>query len=296
MEIVKKISQMQNISRNHAKNGKTIAVVPTMGYLHKGHISLIEKARELADIVITTLFVNPTQFGPGEDYEDYPRDLERDQQLADEAGSDYLFYPQTQEMYPKYFSTEVRIKGITEVFEGAFRPGHFNGVALIVSKLFNATIPDIAIFGQKDFQQTLVIHRLVEDLNIPVKIVIAPTIRESNGLAMSSRNTRLSDEEREIAGKIFLALEDGRYAIEKGERRRKMINTIMHKTLRLSQQIRIDYASSALADTLEEPDEFLPGDRVALLIAVFIGKTRLIDNMLVSVPYSLSQKSFIEGL
>lgn len=278
---------MQSVSRELSQKLLKIACVPTMGYLHEGHLNLIRKAKELADVVVVTLFVNPTQFGPNEDFEKYPRDFERDCMLASGAGADIMFAPDVLEMYPIGFSTNVSIGNITEKFEGERRPGHFDGVALIVTKLFNAVKPDIAIFGQKDYQQTLLIKRLVTDLNIDIRIVIAPTMREADGLAMSSRNTYLSKEDRERAPILFMALEEAIHAIQNGTKERKVINAILHKTLRTIPQIKIDYALSALADNLDEPDEYLAGDRVVLLLACFLGRTRLIDNALVTIPKSI---------
>jgi pantoate--beta-alanine ligase len=286
MLVVKSIIEMQKISNELKKNGQTLACVPTMGYLHNGHLSLIQKGKELADKVVTTLFVNPTQFAPNEDFSRYPRDFDKDYKNAKEAGSDYLFFPDVLEMYPIGFSTTISIKNISEKFEGEFRPGHFDGVATVVAKLLNATNPHIAIFGQKDYQQTLLVRRLVKDLNMPIDIFVAPTLRESNGLAMSSRNTYLSTEDKNTAGIIFTALENAKLSIANGERSRKVINAIMHKILRSVPNIRLDYAASALADSLETPDIFLAGDNVVLLIALYLGKTRLIDNSLIQVPYS----------
>lgn len=288
MIVIEKVSPMQLVSTTHRKNGQRIAVVPTMGYLHKGHTSLISKAKEVADIVITTSFVNPTQFAPHEDFERYPKNFERDVELAKEAGSDYFFLPNTLEMYPIGFSTEVTVKRVTENFEAISRPDHFKGVSLIVAKLLNATLPDFAIFGQKDYQQTLVIKRLITDLNFPVEIVISSTVREFDGLAMSSRNVYLNEEDRKTASILFATLEKTRQAIEYGEKNRKIINAIMLKNLRASGNLKIDYALSALANDLDQPDDFLPGDEIVLLIAVYLGKTRLIDNTLVKIPYQLS--------
>lgn len=294
MEVINSIKLMQEISESIRYSGKKIAVVPTMGYLHTGHLSLIRKAKEIADIVITTLFVNPTQFGPNEDYDKYPRDFNRDFELTKNNGSDYLFYPDTKEMYPINFSTSIDISKITEKFEGAFRPGHFKGVATVVAKLFNITKPHYAIFGQKDYQQTLVIKRLVEDLNFNIEIIIAPTIRDYDGLALSSRNTYLSTSEREKAGILFKAIETVKSEIAKGQRERLILNSHLHKTLRQIPEIKIDYASCAIANTLDEPEFFLPGDEVVILIACYLGKTRLIDNSIIKIPYSLNESNFKE--
>jgi pantoate--beta-alanine ligase len=296
MKVIKSIIEMRNIADRHRATGQKIAVVPTMGYLHSGHTSLIRIGKHNADIVITTLFVNPTQFAPDEDFSKYPRDFEHDFNLAKDNGCDYLFFPEVREMYPKGNSTSVIVSKVSEKFEGIFRPTHFEGVATIVAKLFNASRPDIAIFGQKDFQQTLVIRRMAEDLNFGIEIIIAPTIREFDGLAMSSRNVYLSVDDRKRAIILFLALEEAKKEIAKGMRDRKFINATMIKTLRSVQEIKIDYAVSANADNLDEPDFFLPGEKIVLLLACYLGRTRLIDNSLISIPYSLNESNFIEGI
>ncbi len=284
MKVINKISDMQRIACEVHSQGKTIAVVPTMGYLHEGHLSLVRIARDLADIVVTTIFVNPKQFAPNEDFERYPRDFERDKSLLESVNSDYLFYPEINEIYPTGYSTFIQMQGITKIFEGESRPTHFDGVALVVLKLFNITKADVAVFGQKDFQQTLVIKQLVKDLNIDIKIVVAPIVREANGLAMSSRNRYLSDKERENASIIFIALEEAKRAIASGERRRKIINSIIISTLRSVPEIKIDYVHTVKAHNLELADEFLPGEEIVMLIACWMGRTRLIDNSTTKIP------------
>ncbi len=284
MEIIKNAREMQSISLKLRAEGKTIAIVPTMGFLHEGHLSLTDKARELADIVITSLFVNPKQFAPNEDFESYPRDFEHDKNMLEARNVDYLFAPDISSMYPIGFSTSIHISKITEVFEGASRPTHFDGVALVVLKLFEITRSDYAIFGQKDYQQTLVIKRLIEDLNLPVSMIVCPIYREPNGLAMSSRNRYLSDEEKDKAGTIFLALEAAKKAIAKGERKRKMINSIVLSIIRTVQDIKVDYINTSRAGNLETPDEFFPGEEIVILVAVYIGRTRLIDNSIIKIP------------
>lgn len=296
MKVIKTIKEMQRISDFHRRENKKIAVVPTMGYLHKGHTTLIEKAVDISDIIITTLFVNPTQFAPNEDFDKYPRDFDRDFKLADEAKSTYLFMPNTLEMYPKGHSTAVFVSNVTEKFEGVFRPSHFQGVSTIVTKLFNITKPHFAIFGQKDYQQTLLVKKLIEDLNLDIELIIAPTLRESDGLAMSSRNTYLNEDFRKKAGIIFRAIDEVKKVIAKGECERQVINANLHKVLREVPEIKIDYASIALADTLDEPDIFLPGDKAVILIACYLGKTRLIDNSLIIFPNRLNEENFVEGI
>lgn len=297
MKIVKTVSGMQQLADKLRENNTNIACVPTMGYFHDGHISLMKRGKEIADVVVATLFVNPTQFAPNEDYNDYPRDPERDAKLAKEAGVDILFNPSVDEMYPAGYGTKVEIKGITDKFEGKRRPTHFSGVATVVSKLFNATKPHIAIFGQKDYQQTLVIKQLVKDLLFDIKIYIAPTQRQSDGLAMSSRNVFLTTEQRSKAGAIYEALQEAVKAVENGEKRRKVLNGIMQNIIRKAQAFQIDYASAANAENLEEPEEFHPGQKIVFLIAAFMGKTRLIDNAVCTVPSGISSKpeKFVEN-
>jgi pantoate--beta-alanine ligase len=284
MELIVTVAEMQRYAEQQRCAGRRIAVVPTMGYFHQGHLSLIQQARQRADVVVTTLFVNPTQFGPGEDYERYPRDFERDRRLAAEAGSDVLFAPTVEEMYPGGYTTVITVRGVSEKFEGAFRPGHFQGVATIVAKLFLATKPHVALFGQKDWQQTLVVRELVRDLNFDVEIVVLPTVREPDGLAMSSRNVYLSPEERQKATVLYRSLRQAVAAIERGERRRRVLVQLLEEQLRQVPELRIDYAAAADAWTLEEPEEFAPGQTVVLLVAARLGATRLIDNEVVTVP------------
>jgi len=284
MVVVEKVKEMQKIIDSHRREGKRIVCVPTMGYFHKGHLSLMELAREYGEIVVTTLFVNPTQFGPNEDFERYPRNFQRDFELAQSVGIDYLFAPTIEEMYPDNFYTKVIVGKFTDKFEGVKRPGHFDGVATVVTKLFNATKPDVAIFGQKDFQQALVIKQLVKELFFDIKIIVAPIVREADGLAMSSRNVYLSEKERKLAPRIFEALNLGIKAVQNGERRRKQINSIVLQHLRQFREFFIDYVAAVDSETLDEPEEFSPGQTVVILVAVYLGKTRLIDNVLVTVP------------
>lgn len=283
MIIVKTVKEMQKISFENKLKGLKTAVVPTMGFLHYGHLSLIKKGKLLSDVVITTLFVNPTQFAPNEDFNKYPRDFDKDFKLCEVSGSDYLFFPETEEMYPDGFSTSIEIKGITGKFEGEFRPAHFSGVATVVAKLFNATLPDFAVFGQKDYQQTLLIKKLNDDLNFGIDIVVSETIREKDGLAMSSRNIYLSPENRAKAVTIFHSMEAAKKIIADGEKDREIINSALLDSLKSDAEIKVDYAAAALADTLEEPDTFNSGDEIVMLIAVHLGKTRLIDNSIVKI-------------
>jgi len=270
---------MQYISNALRKEGKSIACVPTMGYLHEGHASLIREAVKHHDIVITTIFVNPLQFGPKEDFERYPRDPERDIAIISAAGGKYVFIPSIDEMYPPEFQTTISIGNISKSFEGLYRPGHFEGVATVVAKLFAATKPDAAYFGQKDYQQTLVIKQMVKDLNMGIDVQVIPTLRESTGLAMSSRNVYLSPEEKKSALVLQSALQTGLSLIRDGNRRRISIEESMKAILAGCPEFEIQYCNAALGDTLEMPDEFSETDQIVLLIAGLLGKTRLIDNM-----------------
>lgn len=284
MEVVKMVAEMREISERHRKNGDIIVCVPTMGYFHEGHLNLMRIAKNYGNIVIVTLFVNPTQFGPNEDFERYPRDFQRDKELAQSVGVDYLFAPSIEEMYPDGYSTMVKPTKFTDKFEGIKRPGHFDGVATIVSKLFNATKPHFAIFGQKDYQQTLVVKQLVKDLLFDINIVVAPIVREPDGLAMSSRNVYLSTEERTIASQIYHALCLGVDSINKGIKKKEKINSIVIEHLRKYPKFFIDYVSTVNSEDFSEPEEFQPGEKVVILVAVYLGKTRLIDNVIATVP------------
>ncbi len=284
MKVIDKVQEMQNIVNTHRKRGERIVCVPTMGYFHDGHLSLMKLAQEYGDVVIVTLFVNPTQFGPNEDFERYPRDFQRDYELASSIGVDYLFAPTVEEMYPDGYSTKIIVNKFTDKFEGLKRAGHFDGVATVVTKIFNATKPNVAIFGQKDLQQTLVVRQLVKDLLFDIDIVIAPTVRESDGLAMSSRNVYLSREEREVASQIYRALQKGLDAINKGITNRDVISSYVQKHLSKFPQLTVDYVAVVNSENFEEPAEFVPGENVAILVAVYLGKTRLIDNIITKIP------------
>ncbi len=284
--IVHRVQELRQRLAAQRAQGKRIGFVPTMGYLHQGHAALIRQAAQECDFVVTSDFVNPTQFGPGEDFERYPRDLQHDVQVAAAAGSHLLFAPSVEEMYPEGFATVVHVGGITEKFEGQFRPSHFDGVTTIVAKLFNVVQPDRAYFGQKDYQQLLVVRQLVRDLQFPIEIVMVPTVRESDGLAMSSRNVYLSPEERQKALALYRALRAGEQAIQGGARQRVQIEQQMLAVLQQVPELAVDYAAAADAETLEQPQVFLPGQLVVLLVAARLPSARLIDNLLVRVPES----------
>jgi pantoate--beta-alanine ligase len=275
MRVVHTIAEARAVRR--ALPG-TWGFVPTMGYLHEGHLSLVRRARAENDRVAVSIFVNPTQFGPHEDYARYPRDLERDLRLLEPLGVDLVFVPSVEEMYPPGFQTWVIVEEVSRPLEGASRPGHFRGVATVVAKLFNILQPDRAYFGQKDAQQTVVIRRMVQDLNIPVEIVICPTVREPDGLAMSSRNTYLNPEERRAATALFRALQAAKARYEAGERDAERLREAMREVIRAEPLARIDYVSVAHPETLQELERV---EGPALLsLAVYIGTTRLIDNLM----------------
>lgn len=276
MNIVESISEVRSLREGL---GEPVGLVPTMGYLHEGHLSLIRRAKEECASVVVSIYVNPAQFGPREDLARYPRDIPRDLQMLRELAVDLVWIPTNQGMYPDGYQTWVTVERITERLEGEHRPGHFKGVATIVAKLFNVIQPQRAYFGQKDAQQVAVICQMVRDLNFPLEVVICPTIREPDGLAMSSRNVYLSLKERQAAVVLFRALSAARMAFEAGERDADMLRVLMRNILDQEPLARVQYISCADPDTLDE----LIGkiSRGLLSMAVFIGNTRLIDNMIV---------------
>ncbi len=257
----------------------TLGFVPTMGFLHEGHLNLVRQAKTACGTVAVSIFVNPTQFGPQEDFAAYPRNTERDLALLEAEGVDLVFIPDAAEMYPSGFTTYVQVEQITEVLEGAARPTHFRGVTTIVCKLLNIVQPSHAYFGQKDAQQTVVVRRMVRDLNMPVEIVVGPTVREPDGLAMSSRNAYLSPEERQATPIIYRAMTAARRFYEKSVRDANILRQTMQLVLETEPLAQIEYVSVAHPETLQELDEV--GEAGALMsLAVRLGKTRLIDNML----------------
>jgi len=255
-----------------------LGLVPTMGYLHEGHLSLVARARAECVAVAASIFVNPTQFGPNEDLARYPRDLPRDLGLLEAAGIDLVFAPQPSEVYPPGFDTVIEVRGVTDVLEGAVRPGHFAGVATVVAKLFNIVQPTRAYFGQKDAQQSVVIRKLVRDLNLPVEVVVAPTVRETDGLALSSRNSYLTRGERAAAPAIYRALNAAKAQFEGGEREAEALRDAMRAVIAAEPLMRVDYVSVADADSLRELTRV--EDRALASMAVRLGTTRLIDNLL----------------
>ena len=258
--------------------GQTVGLVPTMGYLHAGHLALVAAARAANDIVAVSIFVNPAQFGPHEDFARYPRDEARDLALLQDAGVDWVFLPSVEEMYPPPYHTYVDVRGITERLEGAMRPGHFTGVATVVAKLFNLVQPTRAYFGQKDAQQVVVIRRMVQDLNFPLEIVVRPTEREPDGLALSSRNVYLDPAERQAALCLSRALQAAAAGWRAGVRDGDALRAAMTAVLAAEPRARPDYVSIADPLTLEELATIAPGQGALASLAVLIGKTRLIDN------------------
>jgi pantoate--beta-alanine ligase len=255
----------------------TVGLVPTMGYLHEGHLSLVRRAREECSCVVVSIFVNPTQFGPQEDLSKYPRDLERDLSLLEPLGVDLVWMPTAEEIYPPGFQTWVEVEGITRPLEGSMRPGHFRGVTTVVTKLFTAVQPHKAYFGQKDAQQAAVIRRMTRDLSFPIEIVVCPIVREPDGLAMSSRNVYLDPEERQAATVLYRALNAAKNQYESGERKAEKLRQIMREVIEAEPLAQMQYVSCADYDTLREL-ETVTG-KALLSMAVFLGKTRLIDNL-----------------
>ncbi|MCM8823204.1 MAG: pantoate--beta-alanine ligase [Candidatus Omnitrophica bacterium] len=282
MLVATRIKAVKEIVKKAKADKKSIGFVPTMGALHLGHLSLVRQAKRDTDFVVVSIFVNPIQFSPKEDYRSYPRTFIQDKALLQKEGVDLIFYPSSRLMYPKGFSTYVEEVRLSKYLCGRVRPGHFRGVCTVVTKLFNIVQPDISYFGQKDYQQALIIKRMVDDLNFPLKIKVLPTIREKNGLAMSSRNKYLTPQEYEKASCLYRALKLGKAIIDRGEREAKVIikqmKEFIYKNLPLA---KIDYISIVNANSLE--DVQIIEDKVLLALAVYVGRARLIDNMVVRV-------------
>ena len=280
MIVIDEVKIMKAHVRMIKSKKQTIALVPTMGYLHEGHVSLMHKARNLADHLIISIFVNPTQFGVGEDLDKYPRDLERDKKLAAHARVECIFHPTPEQMYPKGYATYIDVEGITTGLCGASRPTHFRGVSTVCAKLFNIIEPDVAVFGEKDFQQLCVIKRMVEDLNMNVQIVPHATVREDDGLAMSSRNTYLSPQDRQNATVLYKSLLHARGLCQEGELNAQAVREAAVAMIESTPGAVIDYIEIVNPHTLQPLDTIIPGAVMAL--AVKFGRTRLIDNMVIA--------------
>ena len=280
MNVLKKAVAIKELRDAKSALPEPIGLVPTMGFLHEGHISLVKRACNEVASVVVSIFVNPTQFAPTDDLDAYPRDLERDAALLQEAGADLLWLPTPEIMYPSGFQTWVNVEEISKPLEGKKRPGHFRGVTTVVTKLFNLVQPQKAYFGQKDAQQVAVIRQMVRDLNMPVEIVASPIIRERDGLAMSSRNTYLNPKERQAALVLSKSLKTAKSAYEKGERDANILRIIMEKIINAEPLARLEYVSCADYNSLEELEKI--NGKTLLSMAVYMGKTRLIDNLVLN--------------
>jgi len=282
MRIIEKVSEMQQQADAWRREGKRIAFVPTMGYLHQGHLDLLRTARRLGDLTLMSIFVNPSQFGPGEDYQSYPRDLDRDIRLATEVGTDVAFVPLPEEVYPEGYQTHVEVTGVTRNLCGRSRPVFLRGVATVVTKLFHIVKPHAAVFGEKDFQQLVTIRRMVRDLNMDVDIVGHPIVRESDGLAMSSRNVYLNAEQRRIALRLNQSLQRAQVLVDAGERRAEALLAMVKDFLTGDDGVRIDYVQLCQPETLE--DVSLIDGPALLALAAWVGPARLIDNCVLRPP------------
>ncbi len=281
MEIINRRARMASLTRKLRRENKTVGFVPTMGALHEGHLKLVEEARQMCDVVIVSIFVNSAQFNESYDFKKYPRDLTADAALLTEYQVDYIFAPGHKEIYGENFATYVTVEDLSEKLEGAARPGHFRGVATVVTILFNTIRPDYAFFGQKDAQQVAVIKRLTQDLGFDTEIVVAPTVREESGLAMSSRNALLSAEERRAAAIIYQGLRQAKIAAKEGERNASKLVAIVRGTIETEPLAQIDYVAVVDDKTLE-PVEKIGENAVLLVVAVRFGKIRLIDNTVIN--------------
>ncbi len=275
------VDQMQSTSLRWRREGVRIGLVPTMGALHEGHLSLIDLVRPYCDRLVVSVFVNPTQFGPTEDFDRYPRDLDRDMTLLADRGTDAIFAPEAREVYPAGHATFVEVEGLSSVYEGAIRPGHFRGVCTIVAKLYNIILPDVAAFGQKDAQQAAVLRKLTRDLHLSIQFLVGPTVREADGLAMSSRNSYLKADERPKATVLFRALKAGEASIRAGERQGDKVREAMRKVIDQVPEFKPDYSDIVWPESFEQVDE-VRGDVLAI-VAGRIGSVRLIDNLTVTV-------------
>ncbi len=281
MQVFKKISPLRAKIKKEKKSGQEIGFVPTMGYLHQGHLALLEQAREENDIVVLSIFVNPTQFGPDEDLEEYPRDIERDLKLAEKVGCDLVFIPEADEIYSPQAATKVIVEGLTNKLCGASRDGHFAGVCTIVTKLFNITLPNRAYFGQKDAQQVLVIKRLVKDLNFDLEIKTVNIVREADGLAVSSRNKYLNSKERKAGLVLFDSLNLAKKLITTGARDAEFVKEKIKEKIANEPLAKIDYVEIVTQNSLETVEKI--SGKILIALAVYIGETRLIDNLMMEV-------------
>lgn len=281
MEIIRRVHAMREIARQARASGQKIALVPTMGYLHEGHLELIRRVKGMSDIVVVSVFVNPAQFGPGEDFERYPRDLTRDADLCIAEGVHYVFAPQVEDMYPKAYCTFVEVEGLSAKLEGESRPGHLRGVATVVLKLFEIVRPHVSAFGQKDAQQAIVVQRMVKDLMVATEILVVPIVRDEDGVALSSRNAYLSPEQRRAARALPRALEAAEKMVEQGERDAGRLRGRVREILEAEPELRVDRVD-VVETTRLDPVDPLDGE-VLLAVAAFAGETRLVDNVILRV-------------
>lgn len=276
MKIIDSIAKMQGLAEELRRTGNKIGLVPTMGYLHEGHLALVKKARQISDTVVVSIFVNPTQFAPTEDLDRYPRDFERDRALLESENADIIFSPDAKQMYPEGYSTYIQVRGLEDFLCGGSRKGHFIGVATVVAKLFNIVKPHYAVFGKKDFQQLKIIERMVRDLNMDIEIIPCPTVREADGLAMSSRNTYLGPEERKKALILYESIKTLKGMFREGVRDADILKKKAREMIESIEGVRIDYISITDTETLEEISTIK--DKALYAVACFVGRTRLIDN------------------
>ena len=282
MQVIKTIQAMEERSSQARGEGEVIVFVPTMGFFHEGHLSLMREGRKLGDLLVVSLFVNPTQFSPNEDFKNYPRDFERDRKMAEGVGTDILFAPEPGEMYPPDHQTLVRVEKVSQNLCGRSRPTHFQGVTTVVTMLFEIVMPHVAIFGEKDYQQLVTIKQMVRDLHMNVEVVGMPTVREADGLAMSSRNTNLLPEERKAALSLYRSLQKAKELLQKGERNADQILQEMKRILQAEPLVNIDYTQICDACTLEDVNR-IEGD-IVVALAAYLGRTRLIDNLVFPDP------------
>jgi pantoate--beta-alanine ligase len=281
MKTARTIAEMKAAARKVRAGLQTVGFVPTMGFLHEGHLSLVRESRRIADVTVVSIFVNPLQFGPKEDFKKYPRDLEKDSEMLEKEGIDYLFFPEEHEMYPEGFETAVEVQGLQDRLCGRTRPGHFRGVTTVVLKLLNIVQPNFAFFGQKDAQQAVILRKMVKDLNLDVDIRVMPIVREPDGLALSSRNSYLSPKERRASLVLSRSLAEVRRAFESGERRAGLLVKRIKETIAAEPLVRLDYAELVDLENLE-PVDLIDRDALAA-VAAYIGRTRLIDNAVLAV-------------
>jgi pantoate--beta-alanine ligase len=279
VEVISEIGEIKAVIKKKKIQGNRVGFVPTMGFLHEGHLSLVKESLQKTDCSVVSIFVNPAQFGPEEDFQEYPRDLERDTALLEKLGVDFVFIPDHQEMYPEGFKTYVEVTDLQDKFEGRSRPGHFRGVCTVVLKLFEIVEPDVAYFGQKDAQQAVIVKKMVRDLNLDVDIYVLPTVREENGLALSSRNVYLTKDQKKAALCLVKSLMQADHLIEAGERDSRVILDEIERMIRFEPLAALDYVAIVDLDNLEPLDK-IEGEAL-IAVAVYFGKVRLIDNMIV---------------